>query len=299
MTCEEFRDNSAALALGALSPDEAIRARAHLESCDACAADYRASSAAVEQLPLGVPLVRAPEAMRAAVFAAVGAERGSRSDAPHVPPRRSVPTAIRAVPAGHSFKPANSVAGTVRRRRSRLMAGFHTPALAAAFAGLAIIGLAAWSAWLQMQVHDLRHHEAAVAAAPPYPGGSSSLAAEVNSLALISAPGTLRAQLVDRSASGPSGAVFWNPEQRRCVVIARQLAPPDPGQEYRVWVGTGGQSWDGGPVTPDSQGIAETVLPTDRWHIDSGYTVSIVLQSVPADGTRRTVLTGELQPTSQ
>jgi anti-sigma-K factor RskA len=71
---EEFRDDLAAYALGALDEPEAERLRAHLEGCEECRRQLRWLEPAVELLPRTVEQLEPPERLRASLLDTVRAE---------------------------------------------------------------------------------------------------------------------------------------------------------------------------------------------------------------------------------
>ena len=71
---DEFRDDLAAYALGALEEPEAARLEAHLEGCDECRRHLRWLEPAVDVLPRTVEQVEPPAQLRAALMDAVRAE---------------------------------------------------------------------------------------------------------------------------------------------------------------------------------------------------------------------------------
>jgi anti-sigma factor RsiW len=77
MTCEEFEAQLTAFSLGELDPDDAIQARAHVASCDRCAA----ATLRDRQLTalLRSSMVEMPVAAQTAVLAAVRSEASRRT----------------------------------------------------------------------------------------------------------------------------------------------------------------------------------------------------------------------------
>lgn len=313
MTCEEFRECADALALGALAPEEAEAARLHLGLCKACAAVYRPAARVAEQLPLSVPLVQAPAGLRSAVFAAIHEDAGTPSSGQggDVSARPSFSGAQSEVGSAaahvvHIADTSDVRAGErAARMRSFTRGSFQLPVLAAAAVLVAIVGLAGWTFWLHTQVDDLKRTQqlSAYAFSTAVPGDAalSTLArAGADALVLMSSPGTVGAPLNPTTATtGPDGAVFWNPSQQRCVVLVRQLVPLGGGREYHVWFGAGDHRWDGGSVIPDVNGIAELVVATDRWQLGTDYTINVVVQRVPGDGTWDPVLTASVAAPAQ
>lgn len=99
--------------LGALSPQEAERFAAHLESCAACRAEVARLTEASERLAEAAPLLTPPPELRERLMASVHAET-------------SLFNAARADP--HPPEPAHR-RGRSRRRAGGLLAGFATLAI--------------------------------------------------------------------------------------------------------------------------------------------------------------------------
>ncbi len=311
MTCEKCLETVDALALDALPPLEAAEMDSHLASCAECTSRYRSALAVVNHLPMSVPLVKAPASLRAAVLE-LAAAANKKSEAASEPASSSrgplalhannhaatLPTASAAAVSSPELALENPGPVLLFLRRGRFLA-----AIAATFAGLAIIGLSAWTADLQSQIHDLKRQQVAAIAPRPAPSlpavAVSDRNAETAALVLLSSPTTVRAPLGNPAATGPSGAVFWNHDQQRCVVLARQLAPASAGHEYRVWFRTADKGWDGGSLVPDADGNAETIVAMDHWKVEQGYTIAIVLQPIIDDGSRQPVLSGEIRTEAQ
>jgi anti-sigma-K factor RskA len=72
--CDERREDLAAYALGALPPGEASALERHLDGCEACRADLRWLTPAVDLLPASVEQRSPPESLRERLMATVRAE---------------------------------------------------------------------------------------------------------------------------------------------------------------------------------------------------------------------------------
>jgi hypothetical protein len=169
----------------------------------------------------------------------------------------------------------------------------RVPVLAAAAVVLAFAGLAAWSAYLQVQVHDLKYGETqARSIGVPV--------AQHDALLLLASPGTVRSQLQPQAGfPDASGMILWNPRSGQCVVFTNRLQPLDADHEYHVWFHSGSHGWDGGRLNADEQGSAEAAISTNRWQIGDSYSVSVVVQPHEGGGAPQTVLTGQVAATTQ
>jgi len=172
MNCDEIEELLAAYAIGALSTKEAGQARAHLASCrrhDEALAGLRAT---VDALALAAPEREPPTALRARVLGAFEREVTS------------------APPAVVQMRP------TARRWFAPPRPAFAW--LAAAVLLLAVVGLGAWNAVLQL-------------------GGEDG--------------GAVTAQL-----TGPAGsAELVYLKDQSLAVFDVELSDPPPGREYQAW----------------------------------------------------------------
>jgi hypothetical protein len=84
----DWADAVGAYLLGALEPDEAERFEAHLAECPRCLRDVAELRVASDALPMSVPLVATPPALKGRIMAVVNAEAqllaaaGQRADVP-------------------------------------------------------------------------------------------------------------------------------------------------------------------------------------------------------------------------
>ena len=92
-THEHWSDAVGAYLLGALPPDEAADFEAHLAGCAECRRDVDALKVAADALPVSVPLVAPPPALKQRIMAVVNSEAellaaaGERADAGPAPAR--------------------------------------------------------------------------------------------------------------------------------------------------------------------------------------------------------------------
>lgn len=308
MTCEEFLDEVDALALGALSPEETAAPEQHAAGCADCARELRLARAVAERLPLSAPAVRAPTALRERVLAAVGAEATGGEAAGFAarpgaqPPAAAAqadnvrpfvrPPAVAATPAAEAASGREPVQLAGWRRLVR--GGMHVPALAAAVALLVLFGLAVWSLSLQRQLSDVKHQQSLARGQQP-----GFLSASQAALTLLASQHTVTSQLDPSQSAKASGGVIWNPNEKKCVVLVQQLAPPPANAEYHIWFTSGSNRWDGGALTPDGSGAAFKVIDMSRWDVGEGYHIAIVLQATPDNGQHQPVLGGDLHASLQ
>jgi anti-sigma-K factor RskA len=109
---ERWADAVGSYLLGALPADEREGFAAHLEQCPVCRADVEELSVAAEALPLSVPAVAPPPALKDRIMAVVESEAellaaaGEQADAP----RRAPARARRGFVAGLLLRPAVALA---------------------------------------------------------------------------------------------------------------------------------------------------------------------------------------------
>jgi anti-sigma-K factor RskA len=110
---ERWADSVGSYLLGALPPDEREGFRAHLEDCPVCRNDVEELSIAAQALPLSVPAVAPPPALKERIMAVVESEAellaaaGEAADAPRHAPSRA---ARRGFLAGLLARPAVALA---------------------------------------------------------------------------------------------------------------------------------------------------------------------------------------------
>jgi len=79
--CAARRDDLAAYALGALTPDEAADFEGHLAECDACRAELRWLTPAIDLIPASVEQLTPPETLKDNLMATVRAEAAESATA--------------------------------------------------------------------------------------------------------------------------------------------------------------------------------------------------------------------------
>jgi len=170
-THDEFRDDCAAYALGALGEDEAASLRAHLETCEECRHELERLAGVTEALGRGVPPLVAPPQLRARVLDAVAAQARERPDA--------------AAPAR-----------TARRRTPRLRFQIAAAAALALALGLLVGALALGSSGSSTRV-------VAAIVAPAQRWGASRAP-----VAQLRVTGTNAELIVSRMPPAPTGKVY-------------------------------------------------------------------------------------------
>jgi hypothetical protein len=236
LTCEEFVDLAAAVALDAADAEDVRRVEEHAESCPACRGLLDELRMAAAGLGTLVPQVDPPPALREHLFEAVRRE-----------PR---PLAF------------------ARRlrfpRRPRLSAAWL---VAAASFVVAIVSLG-WVAILQVQITDLRNQSVATSVRDARIDRVVSVLAS-DKLAVKELQPVM-------STPDSSGYVFLDPNSGTGMLMCHALPPVDQGEAYQVWFVRGSDRVSGGMLWPDRSGNGYTILqlPADVQSFDSiGLTV--------------------------
>ena len=288
MNCEAVRESIEALAIGALEGPEADAVAAHIAGCAECAELASVCQATVDQLPLAVPLRRAPTRLRKAVLA------GARSPARPAPP-------------------------LLRDARALSAAAAVLVALA--------VGSVVWAAMLSFQVNDLRAEsrrlerlvqagtESAVglgrlqsalgAAEDEQRRMATRLEEQSKIIALVLDPDAIPSDLRGTSLAPEAHCYYlWSAYQSVGGLLCQDLPPAGPAGTYQMWMTKNGTTVALGSLTaqPDGSATAVVRLPanappgpvTDMWVTrESGRAVpskpgsDVVLVRAPAAQTAR------------
>ena len=262
LTCEEFEDLAAVVALDAAEVDDVQRVEEHADACPKCRGlldDMRIAAAGLGTL---VAQVDPPPDLRARVFDAVGREP------------RPIAFARRLVPGGTARRPRPLVAWLV--------------AAASFIVALASLG---WAAMLQVQISDLRS-QAEV---------SSDRDTRIDRVVTVLASDKLAVKpLLPAGATlASSGYVFLDPKSGTGMLMCHDLPPVEQGHAYQVWFVRGNDRVSGGMLWPDRSGDGYTMIqvPSDVQSFDS-----IGLTDEPGNGsawpTTPRVLGGQIRESS-
>ncbi len=219
MNEQEFRELSAAHALGALSPDEELAFAEALEAHPEWRAILDADREAAADLGGSVPEVVPPASVRASILDAIaelpqardGSHSASESPAAPEPERAGAPTPD--VP-----------------RRTRGRAGWF--ALAASIAVLLSLGLSPWVRESLFPQDPVATALERVEAAPD----------------ARSATGT--------SDAAARGTLHWSDAERRAVLVLDDLPKAASGHDYELWIVRGDRPISLGVVRPDGSRAA-------------------------------------------
>lgn len=233
LSCDEFLDLAAVVAVDAADPEDVRRVEDHAASCPDCGAQLDAFRAAAAGLAAFVPQVEPPPDLRERVLASVQREPRQLGLV-----RRMWPRAV---------------------RRPRLSAAWL---VAAASMVVAVVALA-WVAVLQLQITDLR---ASLTLA-------SERAARFDRVANVLASDRLAVKPLQpaQSAVASTGYVFLDPASGTGMLMCHDLPPVQQGHAYQVWFVRGNDRVSGGMLWPDPRGDGYTMIqvPPDVQSYDS------------------------------
>jgi Anti-sigma-K factor rskA len=233
LSCEEFLDLAAVVAIDAADPDDARRVEDHAASCPDCRARLDEFRAAAAGLATVVPQVEPPPDLRDRLLASVARE----------PRRLSV----------------------IQRLWPRSVRGPRlSPAWLVAAASLVVaIAALAWVAVLQVQISDLRTSLML----------ASERAARFDRVTNVLASDRLAVKPLQPSqpAVASTGYVFLDPASGTGMLMCHDLPPVPQGHAYQVWFVRGNDRVSGGMLWPDPSGDGYTMiqLPPDVQSFDS------------------------------
>lgn len=236
MSTAHVAELTAGFLLGALEPGEHEAVRAHVATCDACAAALRDAREVLSVLPDSLDeideLTPRP-AVKASLLAQARAEGGTGAIAAH-------PANVR------DFAPRPDVR-VIRRSWLRSYGGY---AAAAAIVLAVVGGMGAWVAVLNNRVEDR----------------DSQIAASRD---LISAITVSQAVLtMEGTEAAPNVHAALVVDEASVVVLANNVPQPAPGTGYHLWLFEGDTPVYGGLLVPDAAGVVKTAVQVDLRQFD-------------------------------
>jgi hypothetical protein len=245
LTCAEFQDLAAVVALDTAEADEVRRVEEHAEACPTCRGWLDELRSAAAGLGMLVPQIDPPSELRERMVAAV-----RREPRPNAFARRLAPRGL--------------------RRRPRLSAAW----LVAAASFIVAIASLAWVALLQLQISDLRN-QAVVA---------NEREMRIDRLVSVLASDKLAVKplLPIAATLASSGYVFLDPNSGTGMLMCHDLPPVEQGHAYQVWFMRGNDRVSAGMLWPDRSGDGYTMIqvPHDVQSFDS-----IGLTDEPGNGS--------------
>lgn len=267
MNCAEFKENAAAYALGALTPEERAALEAHLAepiAHEGCAAALAEANDTAALLAAAQPPMRPGEH----VWQAIEREIGTA-----VPARRR--TVWREAAAWSLAAAAAAVAfvlGMEYRASERRLATRERE----------LQSLAALETDKQICMRELATARV-------------SLREKEAALALIGDPGTQLVQLAAQGAEPYRASAILNPDQRSAMILTRELKPQQ-GKDYQLWLIRGEEKIPAGILRTDAAGttlarISEEALRAGR---PDAFAVTIEPQGGMPQPTGPIILLGKV-----
>ena len=224
----ELREQLGAYALGALDPEEAEAVAAHLAGCQECRVELAAMRGVAEGLPAAL---EAASPLRV-----------------HPSMKRRVLAAVQRPPGRSPFRPA-------------------LWPVAAVVALLMFVGSTAYAVHLQLEQQDLA---VSVRAETLHRLGETlSQRDELRVLEVLSSSTTVQRSLhpVDPGQAAfhrSYGKLWTRSDDADVVVMVNMLPQPPPGQQYELYLTSGGRTTDCGPLKLDAEGFAMMLFRADR-----------------------------------
>ncbi|HEV7662750.1 MAG TPA: anti-sigma factor [Chloroflexota bacterium] len=233
MTCEEFLDLAAAVALDASDSEEVRRVERHAAECPECARQLDSFREVAAVIGSAVPQLEPPAALRGRVLEAARHTRGG------------LPRSLAAA----------------RNRRPRFR--FSAPWLVAAASFLVSLVAVGWLAMLQGDILALQNEAQA----------ARDRAARFERLSQVLASDKLAVRPLRPIAQNvPShGMVYMDPLSGTGMLMCHDLPPIEQGRAYQVWFVRGNERVSGGLLWPDRSGNGSTMIqvPTDVMSYES------------------------------
>ena len=234
---EEIRELAALYALGSLTQHEARSFEIHMqEGCPVCEEEFHKFEHAVTGIGFAVEEIETPGYIRDLLLARVerepqtaeskaAADRKSEPEAQPAPPQEKPSV----VPA------AKPVFSQLERKQPRIFAWI----LIAILAALVILAIFLWKSAKDTNIQLQARASAAEADADNLRIRLDIQKSKVDDLeqilAIVGKPGARIARLVGQAvAPSSSGAVFWDKEQRQCLIVG-SFPPAPQGKAYQLW----------------------------------------------------------------
>jgi hypothetical protein len=232
ITCDEFQDLAAGMALDAIDDNDSRHVRQHAAACPDCGRKLQEFNEVAAALGARVPQVDPPAALRGRVLEAARTTKQER------PPVRLWPRSV---------------------RRPRLSAAW----LVAAASLVISLGAITWAALLQNQIAALQSDAlVARAQAARYDHVVELLASEKQAIRPLQ-------PVVQNMPS--RGMVYLNPSSGTGMLMCYHMPPIEQGHAYQVWFVRGNERISAGLLWPDhlGNGYAIIQVPTDLQSFES------------------------------
>ena len=234
MTCAEVEELIELFVIGALTDAEAREVAVHLDGCPRCRELERSAREVAQVLALGVAQVDPPPALRSRIMDNAG-------ERPRVTPRVTVVAAP----------------GPTAPRRGLL--GWLTPARAVPLAAAVALIPLALSAWLGLQVMQLRSEVRSTETALERSWETSQSAAEILVKAMERGGAKTPLQGTE-AAPGAWGTLYYAPAEQEGVLLVSGLPELSRGRVYQCWLMKGEERVNAGTFYRESDGRALLVI---------------------------------------
>jgi len=232
VNCAEFKENAAAYALGALTPEERAAFEAHLAepiAHEGCAEALAEANDTTALLAAAQPPLRPGEHVWQAIEREIGATapaRGAARPATRRSNRREIVAwSLAAAASVLAFVLGREYAVSERRVASK---------------DRELQGLASAETDRQICLNELTNARV-------------SLREKEAALALMGEPGTQLVKLAPQGAEPWYASALLNPDQRSAMVLTRELKPQQ-GKDYQLWLIRGDEKISAGILRTDAAG---------------------------------------------
>ncbi len=259
---EEIRELAALYALGSLTQHEARSFEIHMqEGCSVCEEEFRRFEHAVTGIGFAVDEIETPAYIRDLLMARVDREPQT-AESKAAPDKKSEPEAQPAQPQEKpsAVPPAKPVFSQLERKQPRIFAWI----LIAILAALVILAIFLWKSANDTNIQLQARAAAAAADADNLRIRLDIQKSKVDDLeqvlTIVGKPGARIARLVGQAvAPSSSGAVFWDKEQRQCLIVGSFPAAPQ-GKAYQLWFVTPAARVSAGFIKVETSGHAFTTI---------------------------------------
>jgi anti-sigma-K factor RskA len=278
-THEEYKEMTAAHALGALDEAEARELEAHLKTCAECRAESRQWEETAAALVYAVPPVEPSAEVRSRIFASVRNEGRAPAALPVAFAEDAKPKAREATRAR-----ANVVEFERPARRGWSTASkFGALAASLAFIALALSLILLWNRYNEMQQRLAQLSDQLAQSQGDLSRERETLAREREAKELIAAPEARILALTGTELATRARAKFvYDRQTGRAMLMADDLPPAPAGKAYQLWfIAEGKPPMPGHVFNTDASGHAEM---RDQMPVEAREATTFAVTLEPAAG---------------
>lgn len=286
MTCAEFKDQVAALALDALEPAERAACEAHLDHegpHDGCEGELARAQETAAAIAMSLPATAARPELWDRIAAEIRADAAPHSTAARTAARARIASAARPGRDGRDGDDGQRAGGT-RRGSWREAAAWSLAVAAAAIAFVMGVERRKSEERLGESQRELARTESVdqqkqlclneLAAA------RVALRQKAAAIQLIEDPGTRLVQLAAQGGVPYRASAIVNPTHGNAMVLAH--LPPQAGKDYQLWLIRGQEKISAGILPTDPSGA--TVVPVPRDLLADGAPDAFAVTIEPTGG---------------